>query len=50
VGPDTIRNLHRNRAAALVVEAGEVLVVDREEMLELADRLGIVVVGHRSEE
>lgn len=47
VGPDTITNLHRSRAAALVVEAGRTLVVDRPALLELADKLGIVVVGHR---
>lgn len=49
VGPATIENLHRNRAAALVVEAGQTLIVDRPALLQLADKLGIVVVGHRRE-
>jgi UDP-2,3-diacylglucosamine hydrolase len=49
VGPDTITNLHRNRAGALVVEAGRTLIVDRRAMLDLADKLRIVVVGYRSE-
>lgn len=48
VGPATIENLHRNGASALVVEAGQTLVVDRSELMELADKLGIVVVGHRA--
>jgi DUF1009 family protein len=45
VGPTTIENLSRHRASALVFEAGQTLVVDREEMLKEADRLGIVVVA-----
>lgn len=49
VGPTTIENLHRNGAAALVVEAGQTLIVDRPALLELADKLGIVVIGHRAE-
>lgn len=49
VGPATIENLHRNGAAALVVEAGQTLIVDRPALLDLADKLGIVVVGHRAE-
>ncbi len=49
VGPATIDNLHRNGAAALVVEAGQTLIVDRPALLERADKLGIVVVGHRAE-
>lgn len=49
VGPATIENLHRNRAAALVVEAGQTLIVDRPALLQLADKLGIVVIGHRGE-
>lgn len=46
VGPDTIENLHRHGASALVIEAGRTLVVDREDLVRRADRLGIVVVGH----
>ena len=47
VGPATIENLHRCGATALVVEAGQTLIVDRPALIDLADRLGIVVVGHR---
>lgn len=49
VGPDTIDNLHRHGGKVLVIEAGQTLVVDRERMIEKADRLGIVVVAHASE-
>lgn len=49
VGPATIDNLHRHGAAVLVVEAGQTLIVDKPALLERADKLGIVVVGHRPE-
>ncbi|HUU84600.1 MAG TPA: UDP-2,3-diacylglucosamine diphosphatase LpxI [Phycisphaerae bacterium] len=47
VGPDTIANLKRNGANMLVVEAGTTLIVDRDKLIQAADRAGIVVVGHR---
>ncbi len=50
IGPDTVENLHRNRAGMLVVEAGKTLVIEREKMLAAARRYGIVVVGRRGEE
>ncbi len=46
VGPDTIDNLHRCGGRALVFEAGQTLVVDRDELVARADRLGILVVAH----
>jgi hypothetical protein len=48
VGPATIENLHRHGASALVVEAAQTLIVDRPALLEKADKLGIVVVGHKN--
>lgn len=45
VGPDTIENLHRHGATALVVEAGKTVVVRREEMLATAARHGIAVIA-----
>ena len=45
VGPDTIANLGQHGAKMLVIEAGKTLIVDREKMIESADRAGIVVVG-----
>lgn len=49
VGPDTIDNLHRNGARALVIEAGQTLVIEREELVRKADRCGITVVAHESD-
>ena len=45
VGPATIENLHRHGAGALVVEAGQTLMVDRPRIIELAEKLGMVVAG-----
>ena len=46
VGPGTIDNLKRNGAAMLVVEAGQTLIVDRQQTIQAAERAGIVVIGH----
>lgn len=45
IGPDTIENLNKHGARGLVVEAGKTLIVERENVIELADRYGIFVVG-----
>ena len=45
VGVQTIQNMHLAGGRCLALAAGDVIMVDREEMLELADRLGIAVVG-----
>ena len=47
VGPETIQRLAAARAAALVVEAGKTLLLQKQEMLALADELGILVVGRQ---
>lgn len=47
VGPETIANLARHGAKALVIEAGKTVIVDRAEVLAAADRAGIVVLGRR---
>jgi DUF1009 family protein len=46
VGPQTIDNLKRNRAAALVIEAGKTLVLEREKLLEHARKHRVTVIGH----
>ncbi len=48
IGPDTISNLVRSGAKALIVEAGKTLVIDREQTLAEADKAGIVVVGKKT--
>jgi UDP-2,3-diacylglucosamine hydrolase len=45
VGPGTLRNLKNSRCACLAVEAGRTLIVDKPATLELADHLGIAVIG-----
>jgi DUF1009 family protein len=47
IGPNTIENLHRNGAKALVIEAGKTLVAEREKVLALARKYGIVILARR---
>jgi DUF1009 family protein len=46
VGPDTIQALADNKAKCLVVEAEKTIIIDKNATIELADRLGIAVVGY----
>ena len=50
VGPETIERLAEAKAAALIIEAGKTLFLQRERTIELAERYGIVIVGRRDEE
>ncbi|MBN2447285.1 MAG: UDP-2,3-diacylglucosamine diphosphatase LpxI [Phycisphaerae bacterium] len=45
VGPDTIENLHHQRAAGLVIEAGKTIILDRPRTIELATKYGIAIIG-----
>lgn len=45
VGPDTIETMKRAKASVLAVEAGSTLVMDLKEMVRIADRAKIVLVG-----
>lgn len=45
VGLQTIENLAAHGGGCLAVAAGDVIMIDRDEMLERADELGIAVVG-----
>ncbi|NOX58623.1 MAG: LpxI family protein [Planctomycetes bacterium] len=49
VGPDTIENLKKNGAKALVIEADKTFVVDHEAMIDLAEKYNIVIVAHRAD-
>jgi DUF1009 family protein len=49
-GPGTIRTMIETGATALAVDAGRTLLLDREEMLALADQHGIAIVGCPPEE
>lgn len=46
VGPDTIKSLAKNGAKCLVVEAEKTIIIDKPQTIELADRMGIAVLGH----
>jgi DUF1009 family protein len=45
IGSDTIESLARNKACCVVVEKDKTIIIDKPQTLELADRLGIAVVG-----
>ncbi len=45
VGPNTIEALHESGAVCLVVQAGKVILADKSELLAMANRYGIAVVG-----
>ncbi len=45
IGPATIERLKKYGAAAVVVEEGRTIMLDKPELLELADKLGIAVIG-----
>ncbi len=45
VGVKTIENLHKAGGRCLALAAGDVIMIDKAQMLDLADRLGIAVVG-----
>lgn len=46
VGVTTIEKLHAARARCVVLEVGKTILLEKQKVLELADRYGIVVVGH----
>ena len=46
VGVDTIQSLKDNNAKCLVVEKEQVIIIDKQETIALADKLGIAIVGH----
>lgn len=45
IGPTTIQNLHDNGGRCIALSAGDVIIIDKPQTLELADRLGVSVVG-----
>ncbi|MBN2315477.1 MAG: UDP-2,3-diacylglucosamine diphosphatase LpxI [Sedimentisphaerales bacterium] len=45
VGPDTIRSLAKNGGKCLVIEAEKTIVIDKPQTIELADELGIAILG-----
>mgnify|MGYP000405347788 CR=1 FL=1 len=45
VGVNTLRNLHAHGAGCIALAAGDVIMLDKPDMIELADKLGIAIVG-----
>ncbi|MHC4477329.1 MAG: LpxI family protein [Planctomycetota bacterium] len=45
VGPETIRGLSENGGKCLVVEADKTIIIDKPETIQLANQLGIAIVG-----
>jgi hypothetical protein len=49
IGPQTIENLHKAHATGLVIEAGKTLILEREQVLALAAKYRIAVIGRAAE-
>jgi DUF1009 family protein len=49
IGPATIRTMQTVEASVLAVEAGRTILLDRQELVQLADEAGIALVGYRGE-
>lgn len=45
IGTRTIENLYRAGGRCLALAAGDVIMVDKPQVIELADRLGVAVIG-----
>lgn len=45
VGMNTLKTLHSNGGGCLALAAGDVIMLDKHEMIEMADKLGISIVG-----
>jgi DUF1009 family protein len=45
IGTRTIENLYKAGGRCLALAAGDVIMVDKSEVIELADRLGVAVIG-----
>jgi hypothetical protein len=46
VGVTTIEKLHAGKAACLVLEPGKTIMLEKEKVIDLADRYGICIVGY----
>ena len=45
VGEDTIKAMAENGGKCLILEAGKVIIIDKPQTLEVANKLGISVIG-----
>ena len=44
IGPKTVEGLIAGGASVLALEAGRIMIVDREQVLEMADRAGLSII------
>lgn len=44
IGPHTVEGMIRGKASALALEAGRVMIIDRQRVVELADKAGLSIV------
>ena len=45
VGPDTVRDVAAGGGRCLAIEAGKTIIIDKPQTIELADELGVVIMG-----
>lgn len=45
IGPETVRRVHQANLRGIAITAGDVLIAEREEVISVADELGIFVFG-----
>jgi len=50
VGPETVQDLAASGGKCLVIEAGKTIIIDKPQTLDLANQLGIAVVGVQATE
>ena len=44
IGPKTLEGLIAGKASVLALEAGRIMIIDREQVLEMADRAGLSII------
>lgn len=50
VGPRTIAAMQQANASALAIDAGRTLLLDRDELLQAADRSGVAIAGYKPQD
>jgi hypothetical protein len=45
IGTDTVKSLSENNAKAIAVQSGKTIIIDKQETIRLADKLGISIIG-----
>ena len=50
IGAQTIKTLQESGGRVLAIESSKTIILDQEEVIELADRLGIAIVAVNAEE